>query len=70
MDLFGRKAEQLTLLNRIAELEERLCPAQQHDWKLVSSSVISDMQGTVKYSHWQCLRCGKKTITSKCYDED
>ena len=54
--------EEITRLNyRIAELEERLCPCEEHDWKIIGSHMITLTKGldfdTVY--HYKCKRCGK-----------
>ena len=56
--------EEVTRLEyRVKDLEERLCPAEEHDWKVTSvhRSMISsyDMQ-TVTES--LCRRCGKRKV--------
>ena len=53
--------EEITRLNyRVAELEERLCPCETHDWKLLNCCFTSydgvDFDTIYKY---QCKRCGK-----------
>ena len=54
------KEEIIKLNYRIAELEERLCPCDDHDWKLVDSYTITyngwEFDDTYKY---KCRRCGK-----------
>lgn len=54
--------DEITRLNyRIADLEERLCPCEDHDWKEVGYYTVSftnhiDYDTMVKY---KCRRCGK-----------
>lgn len=53
--MFGRKKmkdEILELRYRVAELEERLCPCEEHRWKQIGWSY----QDTYTY---KCRRCGK-----------
>ena len=56
--------EEITRLNyRVAELEERLCPCEEHDWKEVGYYFTSmtngwDFDTIHKY---KCKRCGKLT---------
>lgn len=51
---FGRKQRQIEALQyRIKELEERLCPCEEHDWKYI---------GMFKY---KCRRCGKEKWDEK-----
>ena len=54
------KAEIVKLTYRVAELEERLCPCEEHDWKKVGEHFIYDMGGGCVTSHqYKCRRCGK-----------
>ncbi len=57
--------EEITRLNyRISELEERLCPCEEHDWKEIGYYFTSyayyptglDFDTVYKY---KCKRCGK-----------
>ena len=53
--------EEITRLNyRIADLEERLCPCESHEWVQVGSSFYTtnglDFTDIYKY---KCRRCGK-----------
>jgi hypothetical protein len=55
------KEEVVRLNYRIADLEERLCPCESHDWKHVgyyftSSAGGFDFDTVHKY---KCRRCGK-----------
>ena len=55
------------LENRIAELEERLCPCQSHDWKKVDFDFMGGTgrdDETTLYTY-QCSRCGKVRRTYK-----
>ena len=55
------------LENRIAELEERLCPCQSHDWKKVDFDFTGGTgrgDETTLYTY-QCSRCGKVRRTYK-----
>lgn len=55
------REEIVRLEYRVKELEERLCPAEEHDWKLTGShvSMISPYDSqTVK--DYLCRRCGKR----------
>ena len=66
--MFGKrklKAEIVRLTYRVAELEERLCPCEQHDWKHTGtdwevSVGVDDMEAIYKY---KCKRCGKQMRT-------
>ena len=54
------KDEIVKLKYRVAELEERLCPCEEHDWKKVGEHFIYDMGGgCVTSHHYKCCRCGK-----------
>lgn len=54
------KAEIVGLMYRVAELEERLCPCEDHDWKKVGSHYEhpSPMDIEIVY-HYKCRTCGK-----------
>ena len=61
--MFGKeklKAEIVRLSYRVAELEERLCPCGQHDWKRIGVDYTYDGAGScdTRY-HYKCARCGK-----------
>lgn len=54
------KDEIVKLTYRVAELEERLCPCEDHDWKNVGCHYIDDMGGGCEtIRHYKCRRCGK-----------
>ena len=60
--MFGKKklkAEIVRLTYRVAELEERLCPCEQHLWLVTRTSYDMD----VTYRTYKCKRCGKTTKT-------
>jgi hypothetical protein len=54
------KDEIVRLTYRVAELEERLCPCEDHDWKKVgyhfAHLVPEDCEMVY---HYKCRRCGK-----------
>lgn len=55
------KEENTRLKYRIKELEERLCPCEEHDWKLINTEYKlgccpSDFDVINLY---KCKRCGK-----------
>ena len=54
------KAEIVKLTYRVADLEERLCPCEQHDWVKIGShfEFPSPMDSNIVY-HYKCRRCGK-----------
>ena len=58
------KEEIMRLNYRIADLEERLCPCEEHDWVQVGSSFHTtngyDFTDIYKY---KCRRCGKTKET-------
>lgn len=62
MMVFRRKlkAEIVRLTYRVAELEERLCPCEDHDWKKIGSHDVwlGPMDFETVY-HYKCKRCGK-----------
>ena len=56
------KEENVKLKYRIKELEERLCPCEDHDWKLLSTGYkfgccAQDVDTIYRY---KCTRCGKE----------
>lgn len=62
--MFNRelKEENTRLRYRIKELEEKLCPDEDHDWKLIGTDfnvnyTISDVDNFYRY---KCRRCGKE----------
>ena len=68
--MFGRaklKAEIMRLTYRVADLEERLCPCEEHDWKQIKSEfVIGTMPTDISTIYTcKCRRCGK---TKKTYE--
>ena len=62
--MFGNKrlkAEIVRLSYRVAELEERLCPCEQHDWKRTGVDYSCDRAGCCyDMYNYKCARCGKK----------
>lgn len=61
--MFGSKAKKIEeLQRRVEELEERLCPLNQHDWVEIASYEIPINNyldfDTVRV--YKCRRCGKK----------
>lgn len=54
------REENIRLKCRIADLEERLCPCEDHDWKRIGSHfefpIPEDIQTVY---HYKCKRCGK-----------
>lgn len=63
--MFGRKrlkAEIVRLTYRVAELEERLCPCEGHDWKKVGRRFSMITYGNMETCYrLKCSRCGKET---------
>lgn len=53
------KDEIVQLTYRVAELEERLCPAEQHNW-VKAGHRYTDICGHLETVHrYKCRRCGK-----------
>lgn len=56
------KAEVVRLSYRVKELEERLCPCEQHDWVVIRTEFEVVWEGrdadTIRYC--KCKRCGKE----------
>ena len=55
------REEIVRLEYRVKELEERLCPAEEHDWKKTRSqfTMISPYDSQMLNSYL-CRRCGKR----------
>ena len=52
--------EIVRLTYRVAELEERLCPCEDHDWKRIGSHWDSfGPYDSRLVGHYKCRRCGK-----------
>lgn len=72
--MFGKrklKSEIVRLTCRVAELEERLCPCEAHDWKkidyeFVGGTGVGDEQTVY---HYKCKRCGKQVGTWRPFME-
>ena len=63
--MFGQrrlKSEIIRLTYRVAELEERLCPCESHEWRKVEHRFVftSPDDGDTVY-RLKCARCGKET---------
>jgi hypothetical protein len=59
------REEIVKLEYRVADLEERLCPCNEHDWKCIDTYCTSftnglDFDTVYKY---KCRRCGKTKET-------
>ena len=66
------KAEIVRLSYRVAELEERLCPCEQHDWKRTGIDYSYDEAGCCYCDaiyNYKCARCGKKMRSFQPYLE-
>ena len=67
--MFGKKkkmqAEIVRLTYRVAELEERLCPCEQHDWKKLGFDLVGGTgRGDEETIYcYKCKRCGKQMRT-------
>ena len=58
------KEEIMRLNYRIADLEERLCPCEEHDWVQIGASFItSDGYEFTDVYKYKCRRCGKTKET-------
>lgn len=61
----SRMREEILRLNyRVADLEERLCPCESHDWKQVESNFITDGYDFTNVYKYKCRRCGKTKESS------
>ena len=55
------KDEIVRLQYRVAELEERLCPTEQHDWLTVGYRTIYVGCGEAQsINRYKCRKCGKE----------
>lgn len=67
--MFGKKkkmeAEIARLMYRVAELEERLCPCEQHKWIITRTEydVGTSPRDITTYYTYKCKRCGKTKRT-------
>lgn len=55
------EAEIVKLTYCVQELEERLCPCNQHDYKRVERAMVFICQEPETIYKYQCSRCGKRT---------
>lgn len=72
--MFGKrklKAEIVRLTYRIAELEERLCPCEDHHWKKIGMALVGGTgRGDEETIYtYKCKRCGKSIKTWKPFLE-
>jgi len=72
--MFGKrklKAEIVRLTYRVAELEERLCPCEDHHWRCIDTDwrMLSGVGDTETVYHYKCKRCGKSLRTWKPFLE-
>lgn len=68
--MFGRKkllAEITRLSYRVAELEERICPCESHDWKKINYEFCmgAGADESVTVYTYKCKKCGKVVKTWK-----
>lgn len=73
--MFGKKkimleAEIVRLTYRVKDLEERLCPCEQHQWLVVDMESIcepepNDINNETTYYTYKCRRCGKSKRTRR-----
>ena len=54
------KAEVVRLTYRVQELEDRLCPYEQHDYIKVDTEYEYSPVGVDAIGVYRCKRCGKK----------
>ena len=54
------KEEIIRLQYRVKELEERLCPCEQHDWVMIGREYIYNAYDVDTVNHYKCKRCGKE----------
>ena len=57
-------AEIVRLRYRVQELEERLCPCEQHQWIVIDKKIDFGSFGDItNYYIYKCRRCGKTKRT-------
>lgn len=58
--MFGRKQREIDALKRrVEELEDRICPYGDHDWKRVNTEYVH-MYGSIEPLYtYKCKKCGK-----------
>lgn len=54
--------ENIQLQNRIEELEQLLCPAEQHDFVKISTRYTYNGHYTVTHNRYKCKRCLKVKV--------
>ena len=59
--MWGRKSRRiLALEHRVKDLEERICPCGQHEWKRIGTEYVW-WSGTIEAIHrYKCAKCGKE----------
>lgn len=72
--IFGKrklKAEIVRLTYRVEELEERLCPCEDHHWKKIDFKFAGGTgRGDEEIIYtYKCKRCGKSLETWRSYLE-
>lgn len=61
--LFKNRIKIIELQNRIKELEEKICPCEQHEYIEVDREFISLECGNIDVKkRFKCRRCGKEKI--------
>lgn len=66
--VFGKKKMAggiVKLTYRVKELEERLCPCEQHQWLVIDTEYVpeTDPRDMTTYHTYKCRRCGKTKRT-------
>lgn len=61
MTIRRQRREIEALRSRVEALEERLCPAEGHDWVCVETEYVPDCGGQAlgEFRRCRCRRCGK-----------
>lgn len=54
------KREIARLQYRVKELEEKLCPCEQHDWVRIDTEYVYNGLDCDALMHYKCRRCGKE----------
>lgn len=60
---FKKKFKIIELENRIKELEEKICPCEQHDYIKIEQNYFIDKYNYPSYKiRYKCKKCGKELI--------
>lgn len=63
--------ENISLKARIAELEEKICPCEQHDYITIDYEFVggTGMGDETTIYHYKCRKCGKRIKSWKILNQ-